>query len=155
MSNDVIEQLYASFARLDHAGMAACYAPDATFSDPVFRDLRGPQVPAMWRMLCARAGDLRVTCSDVRVENDRGSARWQADYTFAKTKRPVHNVIEATFVLKDGKIVAHRDRFDLWRWTRMALGAPGVLFGWSPPMQNKVRAEAMKGLELFMKRHHL
>jgi hypothetical protein len=31
----------------------------------------------------------------------------------------------------------------------MALGGPGVLLGWSPFLQNQVRAQAKKGLKRF------
>ena len=40
--------------------MAACYTPDEQFTDPVFRDLEGREVGAMWQMLCERSDDLSV-----------------------------------------------------------------------------------------------
>ena len=64
----------------------------------------------------------------------------------------MHNQIEATFRFADGKIIEHTDVFDLWAWTRMALGLPGILLGWSPPIQNKVRATARKGLDAWLKK---
>ncbi len=36
----VIEQFYAAFARRDAEAMAACYAPDVVFAEPVFRGCR-------------------------------------------------------------------------------------------------------------------
>lgn len=155
MSTELIDRFYSSFARKDSAAMATCYAPDATFSDPVFGALAGAQVPAMWRMLCERGADLAVTHRDVHSDGASGRAHWEARYTFTQTGRLVHNVIEARFTFKDGKIATHVDDFDLWRWTRMALGTPGLVLGWSPLVQNKVRAQASKGLELYMKRHRL
>jgi len=59
-------------------------------------------------------------------------------------------VIEASFAFANGKIVAHQDHFDLWRWAGMALGTPGKILGWTPMMKGKIRAEAKKGLEQFM-----
>jgi ketosteroid isomerase-like protein len=38
---ELIERFYAAFGRKDGDAMAACYAPDARFSDPVFGELRG------------------------------------------------------------------------------------------------------------------
>ena len=61
--------------------MAACYAPNATFSDPVFQHLEGAEVPAMWRMLCERGTDLEIVHSAVETDGERGSAHWDADYT--------------------------------------------------------------------------
>ena len=146
----LIDRFYSAFARRDHETMGACYADDARFSDPVFQDLRGDEVRAMWRMLCTRGIDLELTYSDVTASADTGSAHWEADYTFSGTGRHVHNVIEAEFRFADGLIAEHEDSFDLWAWTRQALGPVGLLAGWSPPLQNKVRGQARENLRAFM-----
>jgi ketosteroid isomerase-like protein len=152
MRADVIRRFYECFARHDAEGMAACYADDVVFSDPVFQHLRGRDAGDMWRMLCERAkGDLVVVASDIAVdESGAGHARWVARYHFGPARRTVMNQITATFRF-DGndRIVEHTDRFDLWRWSRMALGLPGILLGWSPLLQNKVRAQANQGLKRF------
>ena len=148
----LIERFYSCFNTRDGEGMAACYAPDAEFSDPVFPGLKGAEVGAMWRMLCARAADLQVVVSNVSADDAAGGAHWDADYTFSKTGRKVHNRIDARFEFRNGRIVRHVDSFDLWRWTRMALGAKGVLVGWLPPVQAAIRAEARKGLDAFMRK---
>lgn len=154
-SHDVVTRLYSSLARRDHEAMAACYADDATFSDPVFHGLQGIQVKGMWRMLCERAADLQVTFEDVRVDATSGAARWRARYTFPSTKRPVSNIVDARFTLREGRIASHVDTFNFWWWASMALGPQGALLGWSPLVRKKVRTEAMKGLELFMKRKRM
>ena len=41
MSRELIERLYGAMNRGDGETMAACYAPDARFSDPAFGELRG------------------------------------------------------------------------------------------------------------------
>lgn len=149
MSREVISRLYEAFAVRDHAAMAGCYTPDGRFSDPVFTDLRGAQVAAMWRMLCQRATDLRITYRDVSAGGDSGAVHWEAWYTYSATGRPVHNVIEATFTFRDGLIATHRDHFDLYRWTRQALGTTGVLLGWTPVLQSAVRRKAAAALARF------
>lgn len=149
MSREVISRLYEAFAVRDHAAMARCYTPDARFSDPVFTDLRGTQVAKMWRMLCQRATDLRIICGDISADGNNGTAHWEAWYTYSATGRPVHNVIEATFTFRDGLIATHRDQFDLYRWTRQALGTTGVLLGWTPALQNAVRRKAAAALAHF------
>ena len=60
MSIELIERFYAAFDRRDGDAMAACYAPDARFSDPVFGRLDAQQTGAMWEMLTSRAEDLTV-----------------------------------------------------------------------------------------------
>ncbi|EMG20223.1 hypothetical protein LEP1GSC150_4322 [Leptospira interrogans serovar Copenhageni str. LT2050] len=69
-----------------------------------------------------------------------------------KTGKKVHNVIQAELVCKDGKIVKHTDQFGFYRWSRQALGLPGLLFGFLPFLKNKIRTEARKGLDLYLKR---
>lgn len=148
----VIQDFYAAFARRDAEGMAACYADDVSFSDPVFPALRGDEARAMWRMLCERGKDLRIESSGIEADDTTGRAHWEAWYTFSATGQKVHNVIDARFELRDGKIVKHVDTFDFKRWAGQALGWKGKLFGWLPPLQNAVRKQGDAGLRAFMKK---
>jgi ketosteroid isomerase-like protein len=152
-NTEVIRALYAAFARRDGAAMGTFYAPDARFSDPVFTDLRGAEIGAMWTMLCERAKDLEIRLVEATSEGDIGHARWEADYPFSATGRIVHNRVYAHLTFRDGKILQHVDTFPLWKWTRMALGAKGVLLGWLPPVQAKIRAQADRGLREFIAKH--
>ena len=129
----------------------ACYAPDVTFSDPVFPALHGEAARGMWRMLCARGKDLRLEFSRVQADDRTGSAHWEAWYSFGATGRKVHNILDATFTFSNGLIVSHVDRFDLRRWSRQALGPVGVLLGWTPLVQNKIRRTAARSLESFLR----
>jgi ketosteroid isomerase-like protein len=149
---ELIRQFYTAFQHRDGATMAACYHPEVQFSDPVFTDLKGARAGAMWRMLTERGKDLRIEFSDVRASERTGAAHWEAWYTFTQTGRAVHNVIDASFEFRDGKIVRHTDRFNLHRWAAQALGAPGMLLGWTPMLRNKVRAMAAKGLDDYVAR---
>jgi ketosteroid isomerase-like protein len=153
--DELIRTFYAAFQRRDHQAMAACYAPDPAFSDPVFTNLRGAQVAAMWRMLCERGKDLNIEASNIVTSDTAGSAHWEAHYTFSATGRHVHNVIDASFTFAGGRIARHTDHFDLYRWARQALGLKGVLLGWSPPVQNAIRAQAARGLDAFMRQNGL
>ena len=76
---------------------------------------------------------------DIRADAATGSAHWEPRYTFSVTGRPVHNRIDSSFTFRDGLIHAQRDRFDLWRWSRMALGFKGALLGWTPMVRNAIR----------------
>ncbi|MDO8969867.1 MAG: nuclear transport factor 2 family protein, partial [Saprospiraceae bacterium] len=107
---------------------------------------------AMWTMLVTAGKDLRIEFRDVRSEGNRGSAHWEAWYTFSKTGRKVHNIIEAQFEFKDGLIYRHTDQFDFARWSRQALGLTGWLLGWSGFLKNKVSSTAMKNLRRFMEK---
>jgi ketosteroid isomerase-like protein len=147
---ELIRRFYSAFQQRDAEGMVACYAPDVRFSDPVFPDLAGDRARGMWRMLCARGKDLRIEFRDVAADETTGRAHWEAWYTFSASGRPVHNVIDAEFRFADGLIVEHRDRFDLYCWTRQALGTTGVLLGWTPFVQGKVRRQAARALDSYL-----
>ena len=148
--SELITTFYQAFAQEDADTMAACYAPDAQFQDPAFGPLHGNEVPDMWRMLLSRSGgELAITFDKVWAEGNQGGARWEARYVFGPKKRPVHNIIEARFKFRDGKIVQHTDTFSFWRWARQALGLPGLLLGWTPSVKNKVRNVSHKALHKY------
>ena len=133
--------------------MQACYHDRARFSDPVFQHLSAKEVRAMWHMLVLSGKDLVVSFNNAQSNGAHGSCHWEATYTFSKTARKVHNVIEATFEFSEGKILLHQDQFDFWRWAGMALGWPGKLLGWSAIIQEKVRGRAQNNLSAFVLEH--
>jgi hypothetical protein len=145
-NDDLIQRFYEAFARLDGDSMAACYAPAARFSDPVFSDLRDDEPGAMWKMLTGRAKDLRVELAEHEADDQRGSAHWLADYTFS-TGRKVHNDVRARFRFDAGLFAEHEDSFSFYAWARQALGPVGLALGWTPIVQAKVRREARAGLD--------
>ena len=148
-----IEALYAALDRGDGEAMAALYAPQATFSDPVFVGLSDGEPGDMWRMLTSRAQDMSVELVGRDAEDDRGTAHWVARYTFGQTGRPVVNDVRSLFRFDGtGRIVDQQDDFDFWRWARQALGRSGLLLGWTPVLQHQVRDRARAGLEAFRNR---
>jgi hypothetical protein len=151
-----LEMFYNAFERLDADTMASCYSADAHFDDEVF-SLRGQeQVAGMWRMLCettkARAhGDWVLVYRGIEANATTGKAHWEADYRFSATGRLVHNVIDGVFEFNgQGLIARHHDRFNFWSWSRQALGMPGLMLGWTPVLQQKVRRTAAANLQKFM-----
>lgn len=146
----VLERFYSAFAQRDWAAMGTCYHAGARFSDPVFPALDEAQVRAMWRMLLTSGTDLRISYTVLKADANTGEVRWEAWYTFSKTKRPVHNIITSTFVLKDDRILVQNDHFDFWRWSRQALGTSGLLLGWSPLVRSKVQGIAAANLRKAM-----
>ncbi len=145
----LITRFYEAFQRLDAEAMVACYSDDIVFSDPAFGTLRGKDAGDMWRMLTTRAKDFSLTFDSVSADERSGAAHWVATYLFSQTGRTVVNDIQARFVFRDDKICEHHDSFDLWRWSRQALGTTGLLLGWTPMVQGKVRQQALKGLRAF------
>jgi ketosteroid isomerase-like protein len=147
-NRELIARLYDGLNRHDGEAMAACYSPDAAFTDPVFTDLGPGEVRDMWRMLCSRTEDLKVDASEIEATETEGSAHWIATYTFS-TGRFVRNDISARFRFENGLIAQHDDTFSLSKWAGQALGPAGKLFGWSPPMQGAIRRQAASGLRDF------
>lgn len=133
--------------------MQTCYHQDVQFSDPVFQQLRGNEARAMWHMLIAASTDLEIIFSEAKASEKNGSCQWEAFYSFSKTGNKVHNIISATFEFENNLIIHHRDTFDLWRWSKMALGLPGALLGWSPFMKQKIRKMANRNLANFISRN--
>lgn len=143
-NQSLIQSFYTAFANHDAEAMAACYADDATFHDPAFGQLQGEDVRDMWRMLLSR----KASAPEVHlvgVTEDGSAARWWAKYHYGPKRRMVVNEVAATFVIENGKIVSHTDHFDLWKWSRQALGLNGLLLGWTPFMRNRIQ-ETTQGM---------
>lgn len=155
-----IERFYSAFRALDADTMQACYAADARFDDPAFALQGRERIGGMWRMLCEGVqakgrAQWRLEFGELAVEPEgaRGRAHWEAHYLFSATGRSVHNVIDAEFGFDAaGLIASHRDRFDFWRWSRQALGAPGLLLGWTPWLRGQVRQQAAGRLDAWLAR---
>lgn len=154
-NHHTIERFYQAFQKKDWKTMQACYHPQSNFHDPVFKNLTHQKTLAMWHMLCNSATDLTINYSDVVCDDQQGSCRWEARYTFSRSGRKVHNIIHAEFRFKDNLIIQHRDHFNFWRWSSMALGLPGKLLGWTPFLQEKVSSQARRNLYKFIENDSL
>ncbi|SMD42994.1 Ketosteroid isomerase-related protein [Aquiflexum balticum DSM 16537] len=151
--NKIIIAFYEAFSKGKAAEMVSHYHNDIVFEDPAFGQLKGEEAKAMWRMLIERSkGNIKITYSNVEAENEKGSAFWQAEYIFGPDKRKVINKINASFKFKDGKIIQHTDRFDVWKWAKQALGWKGWLLGWTPLMKKQIQKQSRGLLKKYMAR---
>jgi ketosteroid isomerase-like protein len=146
------QRFYDAFVLGDWHTMGMLYAPQATFSDPVFPHLNAAQARAMWQMLLSSAEDFSVA-ANVQETDTHASVIWIARYSFGPTGRPVVNRVHTEMELGAGRILRQVDRFSFWRWSRQALGTPGLLLGWTPLLRARVRAKAAGGLARFMQSH--
>ncbi|MGB1696837.1 MAG: nuclear transport factor 2 family protein [Thermoplasmatota archaeon] len=135
---------WEALAAGDGKAMAACYAEDAEFQDEVFH-LHGADIGTMWTGLFRPGADVKVQTHPLRETDGVITGTWEAWYAFQG--RPIHNVIHSTFLVEDGLIVSQRDRFNFWKWTRMALGLKGTLLGWTPMVRKAVQKQAMKRIQ--------
>lgn len=152
-NQELIEKFYQSFSDGNAIGMIDCYHDDIEFEDPAFGQLKGDKAKAMWQMLLSRKGaSPTIQFSNITADEKTGSATWIAAYKYGKQQRNVVNHISATFEFQDGKIIRHTDDFDLWKWSRQALGFSGLLLGWSGFMRNKIQGTTNQLLRKYMEK---
>lgn len=149
-NEQLINTFYSAFQRKDYGTMQSCYADEATFTDAVFIGLDAQEVRAMWEMLCKNGKDLTLTYENIKESQNKVTADWQAVYTFSKTGNRVKNRIKAEFIIENGRIVSHKDQFNLYTWARQAFGATGWLIGWTDVFRAKIQSTAKFNLEKFL-----
>jgi len=154
VNEQLIEEFYAAFASQNADTMASCYHENIQFEDPAFGILKGKDVSDMWHMLIEKSkGNLHIEFSHITANDNFGNAKWIATYNFSSTNRKVVNVIYAQFEFKGGLIIRHTDHFDIWKWSRQALGLKGYLFGWTGFLQKKVQQQAIHSLRKYQEKN--
>lgn len=150
MNEELISKFYTAFQSLDSETMSDCYNDDIEFTDPAFGTIKGKRAKAMWKMLCQNSKDLKVEFSNIFVDEQNGSAHWEATYTFSRTGRKVVNSIDAKFEFKNGKISKHIDHFNLHKWASQAMGFKGWLLGGTSFFKKKLQEQANHSLDKYL-----
>jgi hypothetical protein len=149
----IINRFYSAFQQKNPAEMNLCYSENIAFSDPVFGLLEGAEVKSMWEMLCKNGKDLQLSFGNIQLlDEEYATCDWVAQYTFSQTGRRVVNKIKAHIRVENGIITEHTDAFDIYNWSRQALGLKGWLFGWTAWFQKKLQQKTRKALEKFMEK---
>jgi ketosteroid isomerase-like protein len=149
-NENTIQKFYTAFANGDAIQMCECYHPNIQFRDPIFGLLKGNEVCKMWKMLIEKSkGDLKIDYFDVKADEYLGSVSWIATYHFSKTNRKVINSIATKLHFQDGLIIKHTDDFDIWKWSKQALGIQGFIFGWTGFLQKQIQKQALENLKKF------
>lgn len=155
MSNiDLLHQFYGSFSRGEAEGMISCYHDNINFKDPAFGELHGEKAKSMWRMLLSQRRKIKIDYEILEVSSKSACVEWKANYKYGPNKRKVHNHVMAYFKFEDGKIIKHRDRFNLWNWSKQALGITGYLLGWSGYLKSKIQARTNHLLEDYIQKNN-
>ena len=134
----IVFNFYTAFQNLDSEKMVSLYSHDIVFEDPAFGILKGQDANNMWRMLCENSVDLDLKFHITSSKNNKVYAFWEAHYTFSKTGRKVINKVNAELIIKDEKIIKHTDTFNLWDWSKQAMGLTGWFIGWSNFFKTKL-----------------
>ncbi len=158
LHRQLIIDFYTAFQHLDWESMAGCYHQQASFSDPLFEQLAAADTALMWKMLCDSANDFVLHFDHVQADDEFGSARWTAEYSYisgrkSPVRRRVRNEIFAQFQFEDGRISRHSDHFSFWRWSSQALGPAGLALGWSALFRRRVQHRAQQALARYRKVH--
>jgi limonene-1,2-epoxide hydrolase len=148
---NIIEEFYEAFSNLDAESMVKYYHPDVVFQDPAFGELKGARAKNMWRMLChsQKGKGFKVKYNVIDFNTNKSNAEWEAFYTFSQTGRKVHNKISASFVIENGLIVEHIDKFNLYSWSKQAMGIKGFLLGNTSFFRNKLQQKTNSLLNKF------
>jgi ketosteroid isomerase-like protein len=151
----IVDNFYSAFQHGDYKSMQQCYHPEVEFTDEVFPMLKGNDAKAMWHMLVEGASNsnLRISYANILAVHDHITCDWEAHYILSLTGRNVHNKIQASFRFLDGLIYRHIDRFDFYRWTRMAFGFKGVVLGWTPLFRDRAQKTVASRLHKFIINH--
>ena len=154
-NKDLITKFYTAFSGGDVKTMTECYHEEVTFQDPAFGKLIGERAKNMWKMLLSQKTDDTgsITFKNIVATNSSGSAEWRAEYLFGEKNRQVVNHVTASFKFKDGKIIEHTDDFNMWKWSKQALGLPGFLLGWTPAMKKKIQENVNAKLDEFIEQN--
>ena len=147
MSEALLHRWFDALARLDAEAMAACYHPSASFTDPLFPDLRGERVAWRWRMLAGGAADMRLSYDILAGDDRKATVRWRARWRLCGSGRVVSNEVRSTFTFWDGCIVRQVDEFGFWRWSRESLGLTGLVLGWIPAVRRAAGRRALAQLD--------
>ena len=146
----VIHSFYSAFQKRDAKGMAENYHEQIEFSDPAFGTLNGPEAALMWKMLLRSAKDLRAEYHIRSVTGSTAKVHWEAFYTYGKDKRKVHNKVEATLEIADGKIIRHKDKYSLWKWASQTMGINGIIIGWTSFFKKRLQKQSKEMLQRFL-----
>jgi len=149
----IITRFYSAFQQKNAAEMNSCYAENIAFSDPVFGLLHGEEVRNMWEMLCKNGKDLQLSFGNIQLlDEEYATCDWVAQYTFSQTGRRVVNIIKAHIRIENGIITEHTDAFDIYKWSRQALGLKGWLFGWTAWFQKKLQQKTRIALNNYIEK---
>lgn len=149
-NREVAEQFFGRLGARDVAGAMACCDAQIEYSSPFF-ELRGARVASMWRMWLGALPALSLLCDDIRAGYQGASAHWSAEYTLGTgaSERRVRHRVSADLSFAEGKIIGHRDRFNLHEWASLRYGSVGGALGGRARFQKWVVARERARLAAF------
>lgn len=152
--DEIVREFFSAYQMHDYGRMSNLLSPNVHFSDFAF-DIEGRDVFAMWQLFCLPGegrGPVDVRWfRNIHTKGDTVTAEYRVAYTYGENRRPVDYTISARFALANGKIAEHHDSASIQIWAWQALGPLPALISWTPFLRAKVKEEARKKLDAFIR----
>ncbi len=139
MSEAAIQRFIDSLSRRDVAALQAGYHAQASLSDPLHPDLRGPQVGCLWRWRLHRCEGWDVRALTWAGDERKARLRWQVDWRLRERGGRGRTTIDTTFTFWDDLIVRQVDEYPVWPQLGRCQGLTGWALGWLPAWQGRSR----------------
>jgi hypothetical protein len=126
------ERLYRAVSETKLVAIRRCYAPTASYADPVLGELGIGSARLVWPVIFAQMQRplWRFAIEDVGLFSARVHSR--IDFVFAATGRPVSLDVISCLGVRGGRIIRHEDGFDVGASLSMALTLRQRLALWMP-----------------------
>jgi hypothetical protein len=144
-ANQLIVRFFEAYNQNDWQSIARCYHDKASFSDPIYPDLREESIVYLWfdRLATRKKVDLkfRVVFADER----KVQVEWSGLSPLHGRSVRINGL--STFALWDEAIVRHVDEYSFVDWSRQALGWKAWLMGGLRFYQTRVQRSARSQLD--------
>jgi steroid delta-isomerase-like uncharacterized protein len=134
----IVREFESAFNRRDVDALIACFTPDGSYVDGFFGPHAGhASLRAMFERMFHEGTDYRWTMETIVDTPTRAAAEWTFSYVVSEAiprsaGRPVRFTGMSLFELRDGRIAAYRESFDL--------AAPLLQLGFKPEALARVVA---------------
>lgn len=140
---NIVKEFYEALSTGDFHAIQSFYSPEATYQDEIVT-LKGNEVFSHWFMMCREDFKTKAELIEIKENQNIVTTKWTIDYLLVPTGRRIFLEEEGYFYFNDGVIAAHRDKFDIYSFTKQGFGMLGYLIGWTSWAQNRLRKQAKK-----------
>jgi hypothetical protein len=141
----LVERFFNAFGNGDWRTMARCYHDKASFTDPIFPDLRGEQIVYYWHQWFKENEGIKLNYSQLFADERKAQVQWNVRYTYQG--RAVKHDATSTLAIWDDQIVRHVDEFALGGYLRQREGLLTGLLSGIPLVHQRVQRSARSRLD--------
>jgi hypothetical protein len=148
-----IETYFDAFSKGDYRTMRSLCDPKITFNDPVYTSLQGKSVFALHHFMAERRICPTITIRSISEKGNRVKVKWTNEYEYATYKTHISIDVRSIFHFEHTSIISQTDQYNLWKWSKMALGFTGTYLGWTPMFRSTLRRSSQQSLATFIQKH--